>query len=98
MSLLTRTPGNAWFCQSRTDTHHFGGWRQRRPSRAYLDCSKLHRASLAHGQLVDFGTTKSACKARAEKRPVSKGKDGLPSNDKGSSSPEIAGHMKAFYQ
>ena len=49
------------------------------------------RASLAHGQLVGFGTTKSACKARAEKRPVSKGKDGLPSNDKGSSSPEIAG-------
>ncbi len=49
------------------------------------------RASLAYGQLVGFGTTKSACKARAEKGPVSKGKDWLPSNDKGSSSAEIAG-------
>lgn len=91
MSLLTPTLGNAWFCQASTDTHHIGGWRQRRPSRAYLDCSKLHRATPAHGQRVGFGTTKSACKARAEKKPVSKGKDWLPSNDKGSSSPKIAG-------
>ncbi|KAL0030194.1 hypothetical protein WJX77_002106 [Trebouxia sp. C0004] len=98
MSLLTHTLGNACFCQSKTDTHHIGGWRQRRPSRVYLDRSKLHRASLGHGQLAGFGTTKSSYGAcHAEKRPVSKGKDWLPSNDKGSSSPEIAGHFKVLY-
>ncbi|KAL0018196.1 hypothetical protein WJX79_001170 [Trebouxia sp. C0005] len=83
MSLLTRTLSNAWFCQSRTDTHHIGGWRQRRPSRAYLDCSKLHRNVADH----------SAVKG---KRPVSNGKDRLPSNDKGSSSADIAGLVKAL--